>query len=217
VLEGQVVLGKVLWQVTLPSGTMAVSARGDAVTQQRLVWRNWLPTVEPSLTTAELEQWITGHEASDAGGEASLVSSGAMLEPLRVFRVARAAWFLSCSGVVLLLGLILYAWPPRAAGWLVFAGLALALLVVVSWMWTELLPAVLYGALPGIVLLVIVLALQWMVHQRYRRQLVFMPGFTRVKSGSSLLRAGSSNRPRESSSSTTDAPRPPDPSNAGLK
>jgi hypothetical protein len=216
VLEGQVVLGKVLWQVSLPAGTMAIAARGDAASQQRLAWRGWLPTVEPSLTGAELEQWITGQEVSDGGIEASLVSSAGTLEPLRVFRVTRAAWFLTCSGVVLLLGLILYARPLRPAGWLVFAGLSLVLILLASWVWTDILPVVLYGALPGVVLLALLLALQWMVHQRYRRQLVFMPGFTRVKTGSSLLRAGSSNRPREPSS-TVDAPRPPDPSSAALK
>jgi len=43
-----------------------------------------------------------------------------------------------------------------------------------------------------------------MLHERYRRQVVFMPGFTRVKSGSSLIRPGISNRKREVS--TVDDP-----------
>jgi hypothetical protein len=85
--------------------------------------------------------------------------------------------------------------------------LALACLGSAGWFWPELLPAVLLGALPGLALLAVLLTLQWMVHERYRRQLVFMPGFTRVKKGSSLIRPSSVNRQREPS--TVDVP-PPD-------
>src|SRR5262249_60760641 len=60
------------------------------------------------------------------------------------------------------------------------------------------LPALLYGCEPGAVVLLAVVGVQWLLHQRYRRQVVFMPGFSRVKSGSSLVRGGSSsNRKRE--------------------
>jgi hypothetical protein len=59
----------------------------------------------------------------------------------------------------------------------------------------------LYGALPGAAALALVLSVQWFLHQRYRRQVVFMPGFTRLKSNSSLLRSGPRAEP-----STVDAP-----------
>ena len=52
-----------------------------------------------------------------------------------------------------------------------------------------------------------------MLHQRYKRQLVFMPGFTRVKPGSSLLRGSSVKRNREPS--TIDAPSAAEKSNPG--
>ena len=44
-----------------------------------------------------------------------------------------------------------------------------------------------------------------MLQQHYRRQVVFLPGFSRLKAGSSLVRDGSHARPREPS--TIDAPR----------
>jgi hypothetical protein len=46
-----------------------------------------------------------------------------------------------------------------------------------------------------------------MLHERYRRQVVFMPGFTRLKSKSSLIVNTPQPRPREPS--TVDAPGTP--------
>jgi hypothetical protein len=211
VLQGKVVVGKVRWQVGLPPGMLAVAARGDATTECQWRWNQGLPSLEPAASTAELEQWLTGQEAGEATGEASLVSSTNGLEPLRVFRVARAVWFLICSGLLLLLGLALYLMPPPPAGWLALGVVALASVVVGAWLWPELLRAALYGGLPGAALLVCLCAVQWTLHQRYKRQLVFMPGFTRVKAGSSLVRASSVQRNREPS--TVDAPLPGDPGN----
>jgi hypothetical protein len=55
----------------------------------------------------------------------------------------------------------------------------------------------------------------WVWQERYRRQLVFIPGFTRLKVGSSLIRNGkSSKRPREAS--TIDAPTPVASPSSGL-
>jgi hypothetical protein len=215
VLDGQVLLGKVLWQVTLPASVLAVSARGEATTEQRWAWRGWLPALVPAVSGSELEQWITGQEGPEGATEASLVSGSNSLEPLRVFRVSRALWLLVCSGIFLLAGLGLYAWPPRPSAGVALLVLFLAALGATGWFWPEILPAVFQGVLPGLALLGALLALQWMVHQRYRRQLVFMPGFKRVKTGSSLLRPNSLNRHREPS--TVDVPRPPEKSDPGLK
>jgi hypothetical protein len=212
VLDGHVFLGKVRWQVTLPPSMLAVAARGHATTEQRLAWRGWLPSLEPALSTSDLERWLTGQELQEPPSEGSLVSGSGSLEPLRVFRVSRAVWFLLCSGFVLLGGLALYLLPPRPAAWLAVVALGLVGLAVAGWFWPEVLPAVTYGAGPGFVVLALLLALQWMLHQRYKRQLLFLPGFTRVKAGSSLLRASSIHRGREPS--TIDAPAPPDKSSS---
>src|SRR5205085_12117469 len=143
------------------------------------------PALEPTQSTGQLEEWLTGQEQAEAGADASLVSGAATLEPLRVFRVWRALWFMLCSGAVLLAGLGLYLFPPSSRGWLAFLVVFLGSLAAVGWFWPAVLPAVFYGAAPGVVFLGGMLLLQWLLHERYRRQLVFMPGFTRVKAGSS--------------------------------
>jgi hypothetical protein len=66
------------------------------------------------------------------------------------------------------------------------------------------LPVVLYGIQPGVLVLVLVGGFLWLRQHRYRRQLVFMPGFSRTSPGSSVMRAGSSHRPR-GEPSTVDA------------
>jgi hypothetical protein len=69
--------------------------------------------------------------------------------------------------------------------------------------WPGVLAEVAYGCEPGAAVLLIVLAAQWVAHARYRRQVVFLPSFTRVKAGSSLVR-GTVSRPR-GEPSTVDA------------
>jgi hypothetical protein len=66
------------------------------------------------------------------------------------------------------------------------------------------LSASLYGAAPGLLVTATLFLSQWLLHERYKRQLVFMPGFTRVKDGSSLLRSNNNQRVLEPS--TIDAP-----------
>jgi hypothetical protein len=77
---------------------------------------------------------------------------------------------------------------------------------VVGLLWPQLLGAVLYGSQPGLLVLAVVLGVQWLLQRRYRRQVVFLPGFKRLKQGSSMVRPGSSGpRPRVEPS-TVDAP-----------
>jgi hypothetical protein len=64
------------------------------------------------------------------------------------------------------------------------------------------LPTIFYGSEPGLLVLLLAVASQWMLHERYRRQVVLMPGFTRLKTGSSIVRSGL--RPRDPS--TVDEP-----------
>jgi hypothetical protein len=61
--------------------------------------------------------------------------------------------------------------------------------------WPSLLGAVIYGCEPGLLVVFLVVLLQWALHQRYRRQVVFMPGFSRRKTGSSLTQSRDPSRP----------------------
>jgi hypothetical protein len=64
------------------------------------------------------------------------------------------------------------------------------------------LPPVAFGCQPGLAVLVVLLGVQWLVQERYRRQVVFLPGFTRMQPNSAVLQAAK--KPREAS--TVDVP-----------
>jgi hypothetical protein len=168
--------------------------------------------------------------ASDDVDPSGLVCSRARLAPLRLYHFPQQVWLLLCSLTLLAVGLGLYllalasarraqagaaegrataARLPRALFWPLAAGLALAV-VLASLFWPGVLGPVLYGCEPGALVLMLLLGLQWMLQQRYRRQVVFLPGFARMKPGSSLVRGGSSPspRPRAGEPSTVDAPPP---------
>ena len=139
--------------------------------------------------------------------------------PLTLTHAPQQAWLLVCSLGLLVFGLGLY-WAARPrpgdgghmAPWL-WPILALVTLgvVVAALFWPTTLWAVVYGCEPGALVLVCVIAIQWLMHQRYRRQIVFLPSFSRGRAGSSLLRKSASSRPRNGEPSTVDAP-PPSPS-----
>jgi hypothetical protein len=171
-----------------------------------------------------------GAAAFDTPEPVSLVCWRSSLEPLRLDHVPQQSWLLACSLVLLAVGLGLYMvhgllrGPASSTGvpatararvletlfWLLVVGLCLGVGVACK-LWPGVLLPVLYGFEPGAAVLLLVFAVQWMRHQHYRRQVVFMPGFTRVKSGSSLIRNGGSNppaRPR-GEPSTVDVPPAP--------
>ena len=54
-------------------------------------------------------------------------------------------------------------------------------------------PPLIFGAQPGLVVLALVLSFRWLLQEHYRRKLTYMPGFTRIQAGSSLLKS----HPRE--------------------
>jgi hypothetical protein len=214
VLRSAVFLGRVRWQVQMNSGQVIVHAGQNAVSEQEWGLRGWLLAPQAGLSSAELEEWLSG-SAAPAGSEESssaLVCWQGSPQPLHLIYLPQKTWLLTCSLLFLVVGLglsivPLARGPLRVLGWSVaiLGGLALAVTV---FLWPDVLPAILYGCEPGVVILVLVLAVEWMLQRRYRRQLVFMPGFSRLKPGSSLVRAGNSNRPREPS--TIDVPPVPD-------
>jgi hypothetical protein len=170
---------------------------------------------------------------------AGVVCSGARLAPLRLNHFPQQVWLLLCSLALLAVGLGLNLLSlavargapadgassggaagegrppapgprlPRFLFWPLAAGLALAV-VLAGLFWPGVIGPVLYGCAPGAVVLLLVLGVQWGLQQRYRRQVVFLPGFARMKPGSSLVRGGSSPsaRPRGGEPSTVDAPPP---------
>jgi hypothetical protein len=200
---GNVFLGRVRWQVTLPDSWVPVAAGADVHPEQTWDWHGWLPAPVPSIDAAALEKWVTDRPGREEAPP-SLVCSRTSLEPLRLLRMPRQAWFLLCSGVLLVVGLGLYFAPlSHYSFWLTLALLGLGV-VAAGVLWPAVLPAVLYGCEPGALVLAVLLGFQWLLHQRYRRQVVFLPGFKRLKPGSSLVRGTRGREP-----STVDAPAVP--------
>jgi len=206
-LHDAVLLGQVRWQVTFPARLVALVIAGDVHVEQHWAWHEWLPRPEPAATAAELEHWLGAGETSAAAPLPSVVCWRASLTPLAIVRLPRQVWFLTCSGLFLAVGLGMSFVPwRRFAFWLLAVLVALAV-GTAAILWPSLVPALAYGCLPGVLVLVLLLGIQWLLHRQYRRQVVFMPGFTRLKPGSSLIRTGGATRPREAS--TIDAPPPP--------
>jgi hypothetical protein len=205
-IDDAVLRGRVRWQVSLPAKLVGMVASTDAYVEQQWAWRGGFPQPEAATTAAELEQWFGG-----GGPGSSLLASDSSLSivcwrtsmtPLTLIRVPRQVWFLLCSGLVVSAGLALsfMRWPRLALGLLaVLLGAAIAAGAIC---WPSGVPFLIYGCVPGVLVLLLLIGVQWMIHRQYRRQLVFMPGFTRMKSGSSLVRTGGG-RPREPS--TVDA------------
>ena len=210
-LRGNIFPGRVRWKVGLPSDWVPIQVPGPVSVEQRWGFRGWLPAPRAAASAADLERWFTGSaeppadEAATAGSRAAeVVCWQTQLGPLSVVHVPEQAWLLLCSLAFLLTGLALYLLTatPR---WLAVAVAIVALVVLMTGvLWPTLLPVALYGSEPGIVVLALVLGFLWLRQQRYRRQLIFMPGFSRMAPGSSVVRTGGSSRlPREAS--TVDA------------
>jgi hypothetical protein len=205
-LPGAVLLGQVRWFVDLPPAYMPILAGNGYQVEQQWGWWGPLLAPSPAVAGSELDSAMRGAQRPPSGPprEPGLVCWRTTLGALPIVTVPRRLWLLVCSLLLLGLGLALFFAPfTRTLFWLTVlaASVAVALVAIA---WPAAVPALAFGCEPGAFWLLAVILLQWLLHERYRRQIVFMPGFTRVKSGSSLIRPGSSNRKRELS--TVDEP-----------
>jgi hypothetical protein len=195
----------VRWQVLLLPDWFPIYQDDAFPAERRWTWRGWLPAAGPAESSADLERWFAGPDGTPVEDAAWVESNTAQpsvmawrtdLEPLQIIHAPQQTWLLACSLVLLAVGLVLQFLPVRqGVAWMLLLLLGAAA-AAAGLYWPGVLWAVLYGCEPGLAALVVVLGLQWLLHQRYRRQVVFLPGFKRVKPGSSLVRNGGSSRPR---------------------
>jgi hypothetical protein len=207
-LRGKVFMWEKRWAVRLPSGWMPLLPGEGARAEQRWGWRGWFPGPVPAADTADLESWFSGTDTAGRmeEGEPSLVCRQSVLRPISVIHVPQQAWLLICSLTVFAIGFVLY-YVPLPRGWFWAVTIALALVIAAAGvLWPAILPAVIFGSEPGFLVLALVLLYSWMRQRRYRRQVVFMPGFTHLKSGSSLVRTKGSERVRREPSTVDVAP-----------
>lgn len=218
-MRGNPFIGSVRWQVSLPSNSVAIYHDRTVTAEQQWDWQGWLLAPRPSRSSADVERWFqAGTESlalpADPGlltwsqelsTGSGLVGWQSTLAPVRLVHLPLKAWLVLCSLALLGVGLGLYfASPSRSWFWLLIAGLGSAVVFTVMLV-PSVLPAVAFGAEPGLAVLAVVIGIQWLLQRRYRRQVIFMPGFTRLKAGSSLVR-NANNRPKVGEPSTVDSP-----------
>ncbi len=200
--EGMAAVGPVRWRVELPQGRLPIWTGGRYVPEDAWRWQGWLRTPQLKASAAEMTEWVRGDAATLTPGDdrASWNYSGvAELSPLAIAHVSRRAWLATCSLAALTAGLaVCLALGRLRIVWLALPA-AGALGLFLSPLW---LPFV-YGAQTGLAVLAVLLLILWVRKQRWRRQVVWLPGFTRLKVGSSLTRAA---RPL-AEPSTVDAPK----------
>jgi hypothetical protein len=210
-LRGHVLLGRVRWLTALPADWVTFCPSSRVSVEQRWGWRGNLPAPRPGPTALDLERWFTAADVDldGTGPAAELVCSDATLEPLLVLHLPQQVWLLACSLAFLGVGLLLYfATLSRVVFWILATLVGLAVLVI-GLLWPSLLPALVFGIEPGVVVLLVVIGVQWLLQRRYRRQLLFMPSFSRLGPGSSIVRngaTGTSSSQRRRDPSTVDVP-----------
>ncbi len=202
-LEERAAIGLVRWRVQLPPDHLPLAANG--VAEQSWRWQGWLQSPQPRSLAEEMGDWVgagaTGFTPGEPGSSSTpawTFSTVADLQPLQIVHAPRRMWLVACSLAVLATGLMFCAIRSRLLLVVTVAVLAVAALSLAL---SSLLTPVLYGAQPGVCVLAGVLAVLWLRRQRWRRQVVLLPGFTRVKIGSSIVRGAVAREP-----STVDAP-----------
>lgn len=215
------------WEVSVPGNRVLLGPESASDVERAWTRRGWLlaPRLQRSNIDVELEHSfekalpVKPLQENDlfAVPEISpvLVCWQDQTAPIVLTHAPQQAWLLVCSLGVLIVGLGVYwsvrprSGEGRLALWLWPLLIALTLTFALGALfWPATVSAVAYGCEPGILVLLAVIGLQWLMHQRYRRQIVFLPSFSRGRSGSSLIRSNSSNRPQSGEPSTVDAPPP---------
>jgi hypothetical protein len=200
--------GSVRWQVMLPADWVPLSHDGSLPADLEWTWRGWLVGTRPAASTADLERWLTGSEDRGVAEEgeasfASVVDWRTDLGSVTVYHAPRQAWLLACSIGLLAVFLALYfARTRRLLAWVLLAAV-LGAVIATGIAWPGAFSALVYGCEPGVAALIVVGLVQWTMHRRYRRHVVFLPGFKRVKAGGSPLIPNGGGRSREPS--TVDA------------
>ncbi|HEY7329436.1 MAG TPA: hypothetical protein VH592_17490 [Gemmataceae bacterium] len=193
------------WQVSVPPGRILLAPESATGLERTWSRRGWLLSASLSVPP----------DLRNDDEPVALVRWQDQGEQMVLTHVSQFAWLLACSLGFLVIGWGL-CWSVLSQGnergrfgrfWpmLIFVALAIAISAL---FWPATVCAIIYGCQPGAVVFLAVLGLLWLRHQRYRRQIVFLPSFTRGRSGSSLLRRTTSHRPPSGEPSTVDAPPP---------
>jgi hypothetical protein len=184
------------------------------ILDQRWGLRRFLPAPVPSRTAEDLDRWFRAEldesresgpfEYSLAGTEAVVRQSG--LEPIQIVLVPRMPWLLVCSLLVLLVGgALLMLRGNRFLLWLTTTMVLLSICAAAVF-WPQISVAVLAGAPPGLAVLGLLMVFAGWQSRRYRRRVVFMPGYVRNNAAAPNRSIGSGSAFRVRQPSTVDSP-----------
>lgn len=202
----EALLGPVRWQLDLPGDSVFLYRAGNSDLEQTWTWRGGLlaPVARPD--TRDLEQWLGTAPTATAPDEVatSAVCWRSSLEPVRVISVPQPAWLLTCSMLVLIVGLVPLKAPITRGVRAVAVGVIGLAILFATLAWPNVLATLLYGSEPGLGVLVVVLLGNRLGRSWEQRRSQYLPGFTRARNGSASKSGSSLNKKREPS--TVDAP-----------
>ncbi len=204
------------WSVVTPPSWVVLGPEAGPATPRSWARRGWLLAPRVDVTATELECWLLDAEptASDPVAAPSLVLWHDGASAVQLTHLPQQVWLLICSLGLVLVGLLLARLVLDKEGglsslriWFVVSGFAIGL-VVAGLFVPNLVGQLAYGCQPGVLVLVVLATIQRLLHERYRRQIVFLPSFSRSsKNGSSLLRPEPRPLAQHGQPSTVDVPR----------
>ena len=213
-LGGNVLVRSVRWRVEWPGGRIPLSHGDRLLAEQPWLWFGGLWPPVPALLADDMEQWLmpanlpvplggerTGKGTKEERPALSFTQLGS-LESLEVLHASRQSWLLVWSLIALVIG-VTGVWLPRRVLFVVLVAVFLAI-VGLGASAPDFLTAIVFGAQPGLLVAAGTWAVLWLRQRRWRRQVVMLPGFSRLKSGSSLVRSSAPRPQREAT--TADAP-----------
>jgi hypothetical protein len=134
-LLGEVVWGRVFWQIEMPSDTAVLRGPAGYCDENALVWSGSSLRLAPRHDDTSLESWLTGTDTprrSVASAQRLLYSRLLSAGPLHLTVIARPVLILICSGLVMVFGLLLVALPGRLRLFLALAALLVSTLLAAS-------------------------------------------------------------------------------------
>jgi hypothetical protein len=210
--RSNVVIAEMRWQLTLGRNVIAAVPGRNVTAYTQCSLQNWLPAPESSVTRADWDRWLTDKESAQEPAAVTCSFAYLTTQSLTVYHLQRPWCLAVCSGLFVILALGSYFSPlPRFVFWALLLLLVLAVLSLGVFA-PAVLPAVLYGLQPGIVLFVIWVGTHWFLRQRARGEFASESGFSPAKPSSTMVRTSAAMRPREAS--TVDAPVQPTPAEA---
>jgi hypothetical protein len=201
--KSEVMIGQMSWHLVMPEPLIAASLGGNVRPNVRWAFQSWRLTPEAFASATDLAAWP---DLAQEPGTLTYSFTRLSAQPETVYHLPWQWWLLGCSGLLLIVVLGGYLSPlPRLVYWLLLLAVAVAALAGIA-LFPGATAPVLFGSQPGALLCVIFVGIHLFVQDRYRRQLVFFPSFTRTKPGSTMVRM-KAGQPREAS--TVDAPGTP--------